>query len=88
VAAAALQRAGAFSLDIYQPGRQRITAAVLIAELGVPPVEEDYGRPTLQALSILLAGADPLPPDYAGAWEDVAEHVLTDLRQDWATHAA
>jgi hypothetical protein len=88
LAAAALQRTWAFSLDLYLPGWTAIDAARLARELGVPQPEEDYGRDTLRALDRLLAGDDPVAPDYWGAWEDVGRHVMDDLRAEAAGHAA
>jgi hypothetical protein len=88
LAAAALQRTWAFSLDIYMPGWLPINADALAHRYGVPPPSEDYGRATLLALDRLLAGDDLLPPDYYGAWEDVGRHVMDDLRGEFATHGA
>ena len=34
------------------------------------------------ALDRLLAGDNPVPPDYLGAWEDVGRQVIADLRQE------
>ena len=87
LAAAALQRMWAFSLDLYQPGWQAIETSALARELHVRPPEEDFGRATLRDLDRLLAGGDPLPPDYIGAWEDVGRHVIDDLRAEEATRA-
>lgn len=86
--AAALQRAWAFSLDLYQPGWQPIDAEALAAQLGVPPPGEDYGRATLIALDCLLVVDNPAPLDYQGAWEDVGRHVLADLREEITVHGA
>jgi hypothetical protein len=82
LAAAALQRTWAFSLDLYLPGWQRIEAGAVARGLGMPPPDEDYGRATLMALDRLLAGDNPVPPDYFGAWEDVGRHVIADLREE------
>jgi hypothetical protein len=87
LAAAALQHTWAFSLDLYLPGWQPIDAAATALSLAVPPPDEDYGRATLVALDRLLAGDDPVPPDYWGAWEDVGRHVLQDLREESVTRA-
>lgn len=82
VAAAALQQAWIFTLDIYLPGRDQIEADDLAAQLGVPSPRADYGRASLQNLSTLLAHDQPFPFDYARGWEDAAEHVLDDLRTE------
>jgi hypothetical protein len=82
VAAAALQRMWAFSLDLYLPGWVAIDPGPLIAMLGVPPPEEDYGRAALDALEARLRAEDPFPTAYRTAWEDVARHVLDDLREE------
>jgi hypothetical protein len=87
LAAAALQHTWAFSLDLYLPGWRPIDAAATALSLGVPQPDEDYGRATLIALDRLLAGADPVPPDYRGAWEDVGRHVMDDLREESVSHA-
>jgi hypothetical protein len=81
LAAPALQRTWAFSLDIYTPGWLPIDVDVLARSCGVPLPSEDYGRATLHALDRLLAGDDPVPPDYFGAWEDVGRYVMDDLRE-------
>jgi hypothetical protein len=60
----------------------------LIAMLGVPPPEEDYGRATLDALEARLQTEDPFPTAYCAAWEDVARHVLYNLREDGRHGAA
>jgi hypothetical protein len=88
LAAAALQRTWAFSLDLYMPGWAPIDAGAIAGLLGVPRPEEDYGRATLRALDRLLAGDEPVPPDYRGAWEDVGRHVMADLRAEPAAHGA
>jgi hypothetical protein len=88
LAAAALQRTWAFSLDIYAPGWLPINADALAHRHGVPPPSEDHGRATLLTLDRLLARDDPLPPDYYGAWEDVGRHVMDDLRKEIAAHGA
>jgi hypothetical protein len=88
LAAAALQRTWAFSLDLYLPGWLPIEADALSSRLQVPKPDEDYGRATLTALDRLLAGDDPVPPDYIGAWEDVGRHVIADLREEAATRGA
>jgi hypothetical protein len=88
LAAAALQRTWAFSLDIYTPGWLPINVDPLAHSSGVALPSEDYGRATLLALDRLLAADDPLPPDYYGAWEDVGRHVLDDLREVFATYGA
>jgi hypothetical protein len=88
LAAAALQQTWAFSLDLYLPGWQPIEADTLAARLNVPKPHGDYGRATLIALDRLLAGDDPVPPDYAGAWEDVGRHVIADLREEAAARGA
>lgn len=80
--AAALQRAWAFSLDLYLPGWSPIAADALARRLGVPSPSEDYGRATLDALDALLVRDDPFPTDYRGAWEDVGCHALDDLREE------
>lgn len=82
VAAAALQQAWKFTLDIYLPRRSSIEADDLAAELGVPAPHVDYGRASLRNLSILLARDQPFPFDYARGWEDAAEHVLDYLRTE------
>jgi hypothetical protein len=79
LAAASLQRAWSFTLDIYVPGWRRIDGAIA-AQLGVPSPDEDYGRPCLHAVSRLLASGQPFPYDYARGWQDVAELVLEDMR--------
>lgn len=84
--AAALQRTWAFSLDIYTPGWLPINVDALGRAYDVPPPSEDYGRATLLALNQLLAGNDPVPPDYYGAWEDVGRHVMDDLREAYAAY--
>ena len=88
LAAAALQRMWAPSLDLYQPGWQAIETATLARELHVRPPEDDFGRSTLRDLARLLAADDPLPPDYIGAWEDVGRHVIDDLRTEETAHAS
>jgi hypothetical protein len=88
LAAAALQRAWAFSLDIYLPGWQPIVAEADAHCLDVPRPDEDYGRATLSALDRLLAGDDPVAPDYLGAWEDAGRHMIADLREESAAHVA
>lgn len=87
VAAAALQSTWVFSLDLYMPGWQRIDADALAARLAVPLSREDYGRPALEALSDELNSGEPFAVDHVGAWEDVARHVLDDLREEALTHA-
>jgi hypothetical protein len=88
LAAAALQRTWAFSLDIYTPGWLPLNADALARAYGVPLPSEDYGRATLIALDRILAGGKPVPPDHFGAWEDVGRHVLDDLREESAAHGA
>jgi hypothetical protein len=80
VAAAALREAWRFTLDIYLPGQPNIEADDISRELGVPVPGEDYGRASLRALSALLACNQPFPFDFARAWEDVADHILDDLK--------
>jgi hypothetical protein len=87
LAAAALQRAWAFSLDLYLPGWQPIQADALVRRLRVPPPEDDYGRATLMALDRLLTDDNQTPPDYFSAWEDVGRHAIADLRQEAYPHA-
>ncbi len=88
LAAAALQRMWAPSLDLYQPGWQAIDTTVLARDLDVRPPEDDFGRATLRDLARLLAADDQLPPDYIGAWEDVGRHVIDDLCAAEATRAS
>jgi hypothetical protein len=88
LAAAALQRAWIFSLNLYLPRWQSIEADALARRLGVPPPADDYGRATLLALDRLLAGDQSMPPDYYGAWEDVGRHAIADLREEAALYAA
>ncbi len=88
IAAAALQHMWAFSLDLYLPSWTPIRAGALVRMLGAPSPSEDYGRAALDALDDLLRRDDPFPTDYRGAWEDVARHVLNDLRDENLSHAA
>jgi len=88
IAAAALQHMWAFSLDLYLPNWTSIHADALARMLGAPSPSEDYGRAALDALDDLLRRDDPFPTDYRGAWEDVARHVLNDLRDEGPHHVA
>jgi len=87
-AAAALQHMWAFSLDLYLPHWTPIRADALARMLGVPSPAEDYGRAALDALDDLLQRDDPFPTNYRGAWEDVARHILHDLRDEDLSHVA
>lgn len=78
LAAASLQRAWSFTLDIYLPAWQRIDGESAKV-LGVPFPDEDYGRPCLHAVSALLARDQPFPYDYEHGWQDVASLILADL---------
>lgn len=80
LAAAALQQAWTFTLDIYLPGHALINADDIATELDVPRPNEDYGRPSLRAASSLVVRDQAFPFDYVREWENVAELVLTDLR--------
>lgn len=78
--AAALRTTWSFVLGIYLPGQPSIDADDVAAELGVPRPCEDYGRPCIAAVAELLRADQGFPFDYEGGWDDVAGHVLQELR--------
>ncbi len=78
LAVAALQRIWRYVLALYLPAQAPIALDSLISALGLPPVEEREGEALLAAAAGLLAGSFPI--DWADAWEDAADHLLTELR--------
>jgi hypothetical protein len=78
--AAALRAMWSFVLGIYLSGQAPLPAEDLAAELGVPSPTEDYGRLCMQAVADLPRAGQVFPFNYDSAWNDVAGHVLADLR--------
>jgi hypothetical protein len=86
--AAALRVQWSFVLGIYLPGQPTIQAEHVTRILGVPSPSLDYGRPCLSAVAELLRAGQPFPFAFERGWQDVAEHVLDELRREARTRSA
>ena len=86
--AAALREQWSFVLGIYLPGQPAIQAEYVTRILGVPSPSLDYGRPCLSAVAELLRAGQPFPFAFERGWQDVAEHVLDELRREARNRSA
>jgi hypothetical protein len=86
--AAALRVQWSFVLGIYLPGQPEIQVEFVARALSVPSPRLDYGRPCLSAVAELLRAGQPFPFAFEGGWQDVAEHVLDELRRDARNRSA
>lgn len=78
LAAAALQRLYWHELASLLRGYQPIDVGNLLTGTDLPPIARESGRALLQAAAQLFSGAYPI--DWIDGWEDVAHHVLQELR--------